>query len=208
MVERETIEYDGETWYRYPNAKNSSHRNYFRKHCTYLHHYIWEKYNGQRKKGYHIHHIHNNCGNNAIENLEEIPIKEHLTVRHKMSDERKNQQKELCNIIRPLAAQWHKSEEGHNWHIEHAKQQHFGTQTYGIAKCECCGKEFEKKTKSQKFCSNACKSKSRRDHKIDNVIKICECCGEEFTANKYSKIIFCSRTCKNIKMWQNRRKIK
>ena len=136
MLAKETIEYDGKLWHRYPNAKQSSHRKYFRSHCTYLHHYVWEKYNGERKQGCHIHHIDGNCGNNSIENLEEIPIREHLSIRHKMTDERKALQKELCNIIRPLATEWHKSEQGHNWHVQHAQQQHFGQKTYGLTKCE------------------------------------------------------------------------
>lgn len=206
MLARETIEYDGKLWHRYPNAKQRSHRNYFRSHCTYLHHYVWEKYNGKRKEGYHIHHIDGDYSNNSINNLEEITIKEHLSNRHKMSEERKKYQKELCNVIRPLSIKWHKSEEGHKWHIKHAVEQGFGHQTYGIAKCEVCGNEFEKITAHKKFCSNACKSKYRREQGLDNVTKVCECCGKEFKTNKYSKAKFCSRSCKNIVMWRNRRK--
>lgn len=205
MVTRETIEYDGKLWHRYPDAKQSSHRNYFRSHCTYLHHYIWEKYNGERHTGCHIHHKDGDCGNNSIENLEEISIYEHLAERHKISEEQKEKQRCWLNNIRRLAKAWHKSEEGKQWHKEHALLQNFGNLTYGKAKCQICGKEFEKQTNYQKYCSNACKSKYRRDQAIDDVIRICECCGKEFTANKYSKTRFCSRRCKNIKMWQVRK---
>ena len=34
-----------------------------------LHHYIWERHNGERPKGYHIHHKDGNKGNYDILNL-------------------------------------------------------------------------------------------------------------------------------------------
>ena len=205
MVERETIEYDGKVWYRYPNAKRSSDRNYYQKCGKFLHHYVWEKYNGVRKKGYQIHHKDGNFANNSIENLEEITIKEHQCIRHKMSEERRQKQREWCDKIRPYTKEWHKSEEGTLWHKQHAQQHNFGHIKYGERKCQVCGKIFEAKTNHQKFCSNVCKSKYRRLLKLDEITNRCEWCGNEFKTNKYSKARFCSRHCARSFAWKNRK---
>ena len=69
-----------------------------------------------------------------------------------------------------------------------------------IVKCVVCGKEFEAINNGQnRFCSNKCKSKWRRDSGVDNETRICKHCGKEFVANKYSKTKFCSRKCSSSK---------
>src|SRR5699024_5430833 len=76
--DRETIIYDGYKFHRYKQAKQESDRRYYRGWVdingkntkTYLHRYVWEKYNGNVPKGFHIHHIDGNFSNNDISNLE------------------------------------------------------------------------------------------------------------------------------------------
>lgn len=207
MVERETIEYDGKTWYRYPNSKRSSDRNYYQKCGKFLHHYVWEKYHGQRKKGWCIHHIDGDFGNNKIENLEEITRKEHQGVKHKPEGSTLQKRQEWCDKIRNFASEWHKSEAGKEWHRKHAQEQNFGHLEYGTAKCEVCRKEYIKKSIHQRFCSNACKSQFRRNNKLDEIEKICEFCQQKFYTNKYTNARFCSKQCRSKYMWQQRRKI-
>lgn len=99
------------------------------------------------------------------------------------------------------------SKKGKEWHKKHAQECGFGHFEYGKAKCEVCGKEYIKKSKHQRFCSNACKSKFRRINKVDEIEKICEFCQKKFYANKFKNVRFCSRQCKNKHMWQQRHKL-
>lgn len=95
MINREEIFYDGFTWYRYPGSKQRQRAEYFfrqegkalsskkydvKKVIISLHHYVWEKYNGPRPKGYDIHHRDGNKRNNDISNLECITHSEHATL--------------------------------------------------------------------------------------------------------------------------------
>lgn len=205
MVERETIEFEGKIWYRYPHSKRSSDRNYYQKCGKFLHHYVWEKHYGERKKGFLIHHIDGDFTNNSIENLEEITPKEHRSIKHKLVGDKLYKRQEWVKQISPLASEWHKSKKGKEWHKKHAKEQGFGHFEFGVAKCEVCGEEYIKKNKHQRFCSNACKSKYRRTNKIDEIEKICEYCQHKFYTNKYRSAKFCSRECKNKYMWQQRK---
>lgn len=61
-----------------------------------------------------------------------------------------------------------------------------------------CGKKFEGTANGvNRFCSNKCKSKFRRDSGIDDEYRICKVCGKKFKTNKYSKAKTCSRSCAN-----------
>ena len=89
--------------------------------------------------------------------------------------------------IQELAKDWHKSEEGHVWHSEHAKRV-FQNRPMVDMVCEVCGSRYQTvdtcKNKSR-FCSAKCKAKWRRDAKIDNEIRICPVCGKEYSTNKF-----------------------
>jgi len=200
----EEVEYDGIIWRRYPDAKNTSDRKYyksagFKEDPKYLHRYKWEKVNGPVPKGCHIHHIDKNNLNNDIENLQAITFKEHR--KEHWNEERSEKHKEILRSINHLAKAWHKSEEGSEWHKEHAR---IVAEAQSKIKCnlicEQCGKEFETPGQCKKhtrFCSNACKSESRRRSGIDNEDRICKNCNKSFTINRYARKEFCSRKCSN-----------
>ena len=48
----------------------------------FLHRYIWEKFNGQIPKGYHVHHRDLNPENNILENLELLTSSQHQSLHH------------------------------------------------------------------------------------------------------------------------------
>ena len=50
---------------------------------------------------------------------------------------------------------------------------------------------------SNRYCSNKCKSKFRRDSGVDNEDRFCKKCQKTFSTNKYGKIVFCSYLCSN-----------
>lgn len=173
-----------------------------------LHVYVWEYYNGKIKKGYHIHHKDKNKNNNEIENLEMLSPQEHQKIHAIFDEERKEKaRKNLIENAVPKSKEWHKSEQGKQWHSQHAVDYWKNAEMKKYI-CTFCGCEFETKNtyseKSNHFCSNNCKSAYRRKMGFDNVVKICEKCGCEYTANKYQKTRYCQK-CKGSK---NRKTIK
>ena len=169
-----------------------------------LHRYVYEKHYGEIPKGYEIHHKDQNKDNNEIDNLELLTSTEHKKKHgHDISDEmREFFRQNLNEKARPKAIEWHKSEEGREWHrqqykISLGKVKHIAKTR--ILECLNCGKEYETTTfGTTKFCSNNCKSAYRRKQGIDNTEHICSPCGDKFIANKYSKRKYCDK-CWRIK---------
>lgn len=172
-----------------------------------LHCYVWRKYNGVIPKGYQVHHKDHDKSNNDINNLELLTEAEHRK-RHsdEMSDYEKAKRKEIIkNKALPKAVDWHKSQQGKEWHkkkyVNDAPKLH-QKRTFV---CLACGNEYIAEiTGNNKFCSNKCKSKYRRESGIDNEERICCKCGDLFRANKYSKVACCKkcRNKKNRDHWQ------
>jgi endogenous inhibitor of DNA gyrase (YacG/DUF329 family) len=193
-MEIETTTYRGESYYRYPESKRRTDRVYFKKVVVYLHRKVWEDNYGEIPKGYHVHHINGDTADNRIENLELRTPKEHIAEHEKnRSKEFVDKRKANVDRIRPLAKEWHRSEEGRKWHAEHAKTAF--PESYGNSTCKNCGKEYTKKMPVQEYCSNACKSSARRKSGVDDIGKTCPVCGKEFKSSKYAKRIFCSKSC-------------
>lgn len=171
---------------------NSTHR-------ERIHRAVWEYYNGPIPDGYAIHHIDEDKSNNSIENLQLISRSEHATL-HGNERAETNYEWMRQNIrekAAPKAAEWHKSEVGREWHREHGKRVFQGREAIKCT-CEECGKEYSTKKKTNiRFCSNACKSKWRRESGIDDVEKNCPVCGKKFSTSKYSGAITCGRSCAN-----------
>lgn len=119
-------------------------RNSLRKNPKGLHVAIWEYVNKREvPEGYIVHHKDHNTYNNNPENLECISRKEHLEL-HK-ADRQKYGKSEKCRKhlekIRELASEWHKSEEGREWHQKHAKEIMESKKETRV--CADCGCEFE-----------------------------------------------------------------
>jgi endogenous inhibitor of DNA gyrase (YacG/DUF329 family) len=93
----------------------------------------------------------------------------------------------MNNLVRPKAIEWHKSQEGREWHKEQYKNTLRIRNKIKVI-CQNCGKEFEVLNNgTNKFCSNNCKSDYRRKQGIDNEQRKCEKCGTELTKdNKFS----------------------
>lgn len=172
-----------------------------------MHRFVWEYYNGEIPDGYDVHHIDGNRGNNDISNLQLLKSHDHKKLHgEQLTDEQREWYRQnLNNVARPKAIEWHKSEAGSKWHSEHIRKQH----EQGVFKrnniCTQCGKEFvSEQSKGNTFCSNACKSKYRREQGLDNVIRKCAVCGKEFSTNKYKKTQCCSSHCRSILAYSKR----
>ena len=183
-------EFNGKIYRKYKNER------YFTRGIKFMHREVWKFYNGDIPKGYHIHHIDGNPENNDISNLQMIEASEHLSMEGKRRHAENPEWSREFHLKGIAAApKWHSSKEGKEWHKRHAKKFNFGKQTYGNRECDVCGTEFVAKSNHQRFCSNKCKSKYRRDSGIDNITIKCKSCQTIFTKNKYEKREFCCRKC-------------
>lgn len=166
-----------------------------------LHVYVWEYYNGKIPKGYHVHHKDHNPDNNEIDNLELIEKSAHLSYHNNLRD-KEWMRRNLDEKARPAAAEWHRSEEGREWHRKHGLEIAEAFTADKVTKvCQCCGKEYETpriKSETSRFCSANCKAQWRRDVGLDNIQYPCEICGKPIWTNKYAKKRFCSDECRAI----------
>ncbi len=214
----DSVVFNGITFRRYPLSPDESCRKYYRcdgrfrkRGISYLHHEVWKYYNGEIPAGYHIHHKDGNTLNNDISNLELILGREHLSMhtRERAKTEREWFRKNL-DAARPKAAEWHRTEEGHKWHVEHGRK--VAEEQAKLPKvkriCEQCGKEFYTTSAAAgraRFCSDKCMAKHRRDSGVDNETRRCSICGKEFQCNRYAKQKTCSRECGAKSMVASRR---
>lgn len=124
------------------------------------HRWVWENNLGEISEGFHIHHKDGNKSNNHISNLEMISAFDHLSL-HASLPENKEKSRKWCEVIRPLTKEWHRSEEGKKWHIEHGMKTWLERKSFKI-NCLMCGKEVETKTYHQKYCHQNCKARHAR----------------------------------------------
>lgn len=196
------VVFNGITFRCYPESKTDNR--YYRANGYWaargvhtLHREIWKFHNGEIPDGYHIHHIDENPHNNAIENLACIPEKEHRQYHaDTLSEERREASRQQINSVRHLASEWHGSEEGREWHRQHALNSNFGKGEPIDYICQVCQTPYQStKQTNAKFCSNNCKSAYRRLTKADNENRTCAVCGNGFSCNKYTVTKTCSRKC-------------
>lgn len=167
-----------------------------------LHRYVWIINKGDIPKGFDVHHKDANKDNNDISNLMLLPGGKHSKyhINKEMLehyDERKNR---FIKFAHPEAIKWHKSSVGREWHKKHWKAS-IGMHINETIKkvCLVCGTEYDAPISHKEkgmYCSNKCKSKYRRDNKLDHIKKKCVVCGESFMDSKYGKRKTCSQDCK------------
>ncbi len=202
------VRFRGVVYRRYPGAKKSSDRNYFRaglsdkyKGRTYLHRDLWVACHGPIPDTHEVDHKDRNPLNNVLENLQLLTIEDH---KQKHAAESTTRSRERLAAM-PLenreemlrrAADWHASDEGRAWHSEHAKRI-AASIPMADATCEFCGKSFQVKAnflKRTRVCSNNCKSALRRKEGKDNETRECPC-GTQYVVSRFSRNRTCSRAC-------------
>lgn len=180
-VVTESVVFNGRKYNRYPESTNPAHRRYFiiGGGGQSLHRAIWEHYNGPIPDGWHIHHKDGDWNNNDISNLECIPAEEHRKEHKQYTSEFHKRPEHLAHLerIRPAAAEWHRSEEGRQWHKDNVAKNFKagGAGRVALEKareerrknplkltCAVCQKPFEALISRAKFCSNTCACRSSR----------------------------------------------
>ena len=168
--EVEVVVFQGYRYRRYKNAKKPEHRKYFNRSGKLLHRAVWEFYHGAIPRGYHVHHIDEDTGNNDISNLECLPAEQHRKLLHKHKQEYSTSAKQLEHLekIREKTKHWHASPEGRAWHSANAKRQaekakaeglpYFGKYARGECRivCKWCERSCIVKSKRAVYCSNSC----------------------------------------------------
>jgi hypothetical protein len=159
---------------------------------------LYEKAYGPIEKGYDVHHKDCNKENNSLENLALIYGKahQHLHSAVLIPEERKQRRyKNMITKVHDAAKKWHGSDAGKEWH-----KKQYGTSLAAAQQikhvCEECGSEFyNTRTKTARFCSNKCRTRSRFKSGVDDEERICLGCGKQFRINKYKKAKTCSLKC-------------
>lgn len=200
-MKSEKVVFEGVTYRRYPEASKWADRWYYRPSATdrrrgrgLLHRDVWRHHHGDIPEGCHVHHKDGDPLNNDIRNLECVTTTEHAA-RHPMSEERRRQQREHADRIRPMAAEWHSTPEGIEWHRENGRRMMARREARSFI-CEYCGTAFEsKRLGGARFCSNKCKAAWRRASGVDNEDRNCVICGATFSVNRYDSVKTCSRVC-------------
>lgn len=181
---------------------------YFQRDGRRLHREVWAAANGAIPDGWHVHHRDGNCSNNHPSNLQILSAVEHLShhaVEYSQSALQRWHSGHGATMLE-LAAQWHKSDEGRQWHREHYQRHKDKLHEKRFTRsCVVCGSRYATASKRSCFCSRNCKAEHRRRSGVDDESRICAVCGSTFTINKYKPACTCSRACRAKVAWERRR---
>lgn len=172
-----------------------------------LHRYIYERVHGAIPKGYQVHHIDHDKGNNEPDNLRLLTKSEHMRLHGKEMTEEQRQWKRdnLLSKAVPASVAWRHTEEAREMYKRRYEAMKHLLHVRTEMTCKECGKQFEGlKNNHNVFCSNACKSAWRRKSGVDNENRKCVICGAAFAVNKYAKTVCCSKSCSSRLAYMNR----
>lgn len=202
----ERIMYRGILFTRWPESTRRQHRVYYHPSKTKreqgvgaLHVEVYRNEVGGIPQGWHVHHISEDPLDNRAENLEALSPAEHARLHS--GDGWGRTDPEHMARIRKLAAVWHGSPEGREWHKQHGRSVWVGRKPeIGAELCFGCGAEVTSYRPTQggrRWCSRACNA--RWDHKNLTYSEDTSCpeCGIVFRRVKKGvrSVQFCSRRC-------------
>uniref|UniRef100_A0AAU8KTB9 HNH nuclease domain-containing protein n=1 Tax=Pseudomonas phage vB_PaeS_FBPa53 TaxID=3231242 RepID=A0AAU8KTB9_9VIRU len=170
---------------------------YFQRDGKALHAAVWETHEGSVPDGFEVHHKDHDPANNRRANLELLEGSEHAR-HHAVQRGFGEAGKQHLEKARELAKEWHRSEEGREWHKDHYRKMSDALHSREERTCEECGTLFlglVGKPERNRFCSAKCKAKARRRSGVDNELRTCCVCGTGFMINKYWTTMTCSRSC-------------
>jgi len=175
---------------------------YFQSDGVRLHRQVWERANGKVvPEGFHVHHKDHDRSNNQPGNLELVSASDHMRHHHEGHD--RGVPAEAIEAARA----WHGSDAGREWHRAHYERTKSKLHVRRFFVCEQCGADFAAPDRGiNRFCSNRCKTKWRKEAGLDDEVRQCVECKAEFTTNKYSRKQTCSRKCSGALSGRKRRR--
>lgn len=208
----ETVIFNGIKFRRYPDSRGSCARNYFspsgydnRRGIDMLHREMWKFYKGPIPAGHHIHHVDEDTSHNEIGNFECLSPDDHAARHPNKAWAHKAGHRKHLQKIRPMAAVWHSTEEGMEWHRQHMQRLWADRIQIRAIICECCGKTRRTRAmQAVKYCSRACFAKARRKSGVDNTDFTCGICGTVFRASRFDQRLYCSGRCAKTAYWRAR----
>ena len=207
-MQRETIEYRGKRYHRYPNSPHRHLRVYYWNHSDSkgsknppraLHRQMWIDAYGPIPKGHIVHHKDGDSLHNDLDNFELLSNAKHASM-HGREDARREQSRRLLAVhAMPKARAWHGSEEGIAWHRKNGIEGWTPDRRQAMLRtkqCEACGKSYTTYRDFSKYCSDACVQRAaakERRYWTDN--RACALCSKGFMANRHTKTRFCGKRC-------------
>lgn len=159
-MEKETIEYKGQKYHRYPNSSRRQLRFYFWRHSKWkeapqaLHREIWKDNFGDIPKGFVVHHKDDNTLNNDISNLELLSNSKHHSLHMMKPEKREWSRQHMAKVARQC--------KDNVKYIQGPPQK---------ANCVICGKEFTYTVRvGAKYCSSNCACKAYRMRKKQPIL--------------------------------------
>ena len=159
VLDQITQYFDGGLYRLWPSE------NYYARGGIKLHRAVWSAAFGDIPKGCHIHHRDGNQANNAIDNLECLDGREHLSKEWQLR--KSGLAEHFSENARARAAEWHRSDAGRLWHKRHAERSKgWNKWKREPRNCLFCGNEYSalirKNGHVQKYCGNNCKAADYR----------------------------------------------
>jgi hypothetical protein len=128
---------------------------------TSLHRARWEFYRGPIPDGFDVHHKDGDGTNNRLANLEMVERSEHRR-QHTLERIARGELKPPSAEALRLAALWHASEEGLEWHRKNGKHA-WKDRIWHQLVCQECGREYRSPyANKSKFCHLNCKMTALR----------------------------------------------
>ncbi len=161
VANSDSVVFNGKVYRRYPESPRAHLRKYFTRSREVLHRAIWSFHHGAIPPGHHVHHKDGNPLNNEIANLECLPAKRHHEAHSAERSERGRSPAQLKHLaeIRPVAAEWHRSPEGVEWHAAHGKKS-WENRVKSTLTCAECGAVFESFFTDAQFCGKSCQNRN------------------------------------------------
>jgi len=177
------VRFNSRNYRRYPESPHRHLREYYSRSGgrRFLHQDVWESHYGAIPEGHHIHHKDHNSQNNDPENLACIPASEHWDEHLEQRREHGSSSGNLEHLAqcREKAAEWHRSDEGRDWHravsagfLDGAREKlrearEWRRNNPQDVVCTECGETFKSASGRATICSTACACrKSRRKRRV------------------------------------------